>query len=98
MNDERLGRCYELAGRFVMDHPDTELVHGTIQRDPLPANPHAWVITPSGIWEPITDETWEDGLFEVFFNAIPITTYTRLEALDMMVEHEHFGPWKGTPS
>jgi hypothetical protein len=92
--DKRLGRCYELAGRRVLDDPTAILVHGTVQRDPYPPNPHAWVILANGnVWEPITEWELPPAAFTAIFNAEFTNRYSNQEARAQMVATELFGPW-----
>lgn len=97
MSPERLGRCYELAGRrVIMETPGTGLVlvHGTIQGMGYPPNPHAWVVDPIGsAWEPIT-ETWFDPVAWVeFARPVEHVRYTEDEARRLAVFTGHWGPW-----
>ena len=90
----RLGRCYELAGRYVIDN-DARLVHGTIHRDPYPPNPHAWAVLPNGdVWEPITERTWPADGFAVWYEAVTLHEYSRDAAMVHMLRAKHFGPWE----
>ena len=56
----RKGKCYLLAGQYVMDHRDSVLVHGVASFMTVVDMPfdHAWVELVNGkIWEPITRMT-----------------------------------------
>lgn len=99
MND-RLGRCYELAGRRVLFDEDAAiLVHGTIQRDPLPPNPHAWVILPDRlVWEPVTEMTLPADAFARFFGAKEDRRYSPKEVAIQTAQSGHWGPWSSDPS
>lgn len=91
---QRLGRCYELAGRYVMENPTATLVHGSIQGMGNPRLDHAWAETRGGnIYEPITDREWEPKVFDAVFNPKERATYGGHDSLVKMVDTGHFGPW-----
>ena len=54
--EDRLRRCYELAGKGILHAPEgSTLVHGTIEGFGNPRIGHAWVELPDGsVWEPIS--------------------------------------------
>lgn len=92
--EERLGRCYELAGRYASQNPNSELVHGTIQGAGNPPLDHAWVNLPTGdVYEPISDQEWDKVAFDAFFNPVEKVTYDHMNTLDKMIDTEHWGPW-----
>lgn len=102
--EKRLGRCYELAGRYVLfddpaeDHdPKPVLVHGTIFREGIndKPNPHAWVILPDGDrWEPISEMVMPEAVFTRFFGAVESRRYTVEDALILTGKTGHWGPWE----
>ncbi len=93
MDRSRLGRCYELAGRRVLQGEGT-LVHGTITNGATARIGHAWVIMEDGsVWEPISDQAMPMLVFVAFFHPEPILSYPREEALSLMARTAHFGPW-----
>jgi uncharacterized protein YdaT len=90
----RLGRCYELSGKYTSDHAGSTLVHGSIQGFGHPRIGHAWVVTKSGdIWEPATNQTYPEPVFDAIFHPQIDKTYSQSEALEQMVQHETYGPW-----
>ena len=90
----RLGRCYELSGRYVMDHPESTLVHGSIQGMGNPRIGHAWAITKDGqVWEPATNQEYSPVVFNAVFNPHEDKRYPWSDALAKMTEHGTFGPW-----
>jgi len=99
----RLGRCYELAGRYLMDnndmgaHKGDVLVHGSIQGGGNPRIGHAWVQNKEGTiaWEPASNRQYPMDVFKAYFKAIPSTTYSYTDALAHMVSDAHWGPWDG---
>ncbi len=94
---DRLGRCYELAGKYVMRHHDCTLVHGSIQGFGHPRIGHAWVIFPSGAWyDVISDTSLPEDVFKGYFNAQVDATYTFTEMASASVRSGHWGPWDGS--
>lgn len=93
---DRLGRCYELAGKYHVDNPDTTLVHGSIHGMGAPRIGHAWVVHGDGktVWEPATGQEWDKPAFDAVFHAEPEHTYTHDQALTHMIEDGHWGPWE----
>lgn len=91
---ERLGFCYVLSGRKILEHPDALLVHGSVQGDDKPRIQHAWIITEDGhIWEPTTNQLYGPIDFDQTFNPIVGAIYTSTDAARKMLQHKHFGPW-----
>jgi len=94
---DRLGQCYALAGRFVMDHPEYMLVHGIINGRRFGIdkdNPHAWVEKDNVAYDLVQDQELPKETYYEVFGAVPDKTYTHNEAIKMMLKHEHFGPWR----
>lgn len=96
----RLGKCYELSGRYLMDHRgNANLVHGSIEGLGNPRIKHAWVEVlgrdgkVTGIYEPITNAIQHPASFGAFFNAHVDRRYPAMVALAAMVKIGHFGPW-----
>lgn len=96
VGQERSGECYHLAGLFVLENPDTVLVHGSIQGYGNPRMAHAWVELASGlVWEPFTGElfaNWDD-----FASTDEHTRYTHSELTRQIIESRHWGPWVEAP-
>lgn len=99
---DRLGRCYELAGRFVVTdfaNPaarGSKLVHGSIQGFGNPRIGHAWVIMPDGTrYDPVADEEFDPEVHESYFNAIEDNVYDADEVRVWTVKTGHWGPWEG---
>jgi hypothetical protein len=97
-DSKRLGRCYELAGKFSMDNPQAILVHGSIEGMGMPRLKHAFCVTKEGVWEPITNEVWPLQSFISFFSPHIDYTYGQKQAMGAMVLSGHFGPWEGPGS
>jgi len=100
----RLGKCYELSGRYLLDRrDDTNLVHGSIEGSiegfGNPRIKHAWVEVldkdgkVTGIYEPITNAIQDPASFGAYFSAHVDRRYPAREGLVNMVKHGHFGPW-----
>lgn len=91
---DRIGRCYELAGRYVMEHHSAKLVHGSIQGFDNPRIGHAWVILPSGEWyDTILDLALPESAFIDYFNAEVDATFSMIELAENSVRTGHWGPW-----
>lgn len=93
---ERLSRCYELAGRRCFEEPGWELVHGSIQGMGNPRIGHAWCITADGQhWDPIMDSYLPDDEHRAFYNAEVYGRWSQREAMQEAVRTGHYGPWAG---
>lgn len=91
---QRLGRCYELAGEIALHNSTVELVHGSIQGFGAPRIGHAWVVLgDESVWEPATNRVWGPAAFQAFYNAKVEKRYDQRAFLELMVTHEHWGPW-----
>jgi hypothetical protein len=94
--EQRLGRCYELSGRFVMDNGEAVLVHGTIQGEGHPPNPHAWVKFSDGkVYDPVMDSVMSGEDYAEKMNAVEHVTFARHEMTERVLKHKHWGPWDG---
>lgn len=96
----RLGQCYVLTARRIMDqaiHGDeaSTLVHGSIQGAGAAPISHCWVIEgDGGIWEPATDTVYDPDAFYRLFSAEEEHRFTPEEAMLLLSRTKHFGPWK----
>jgi hypothetical protein len=97
--EERLGRCFELAGYAVLggDAPEgSRLVHGSWD-GPGAKNgriPHAWVELPGSlIWEPITARIYDAIEFRLWVKAWDERTYVKKQAAQLALSSNNFGPW-----
>lgn len=92
--EDRLGQCYPLSGRYVMENENTVLVHGTIQGGDNPRIGHAWVIEESGDWyDLVTELRLPEDAFIRIFNPVVERRYTRDETFHMLATNKHWGPW-----
>ena len=96
--DERVGRCYELAGYAVVfgDAPEgSRVVHGS-WHGPGAARRigHAWVhIDSDVVWEPIRMRLYEREAFYEWTRAEIEREYTAEQARLEMLRSGHFGRW-----
>jgi hypothetical protein len=91
----RLGRCYELSGRYVaFENPKATLVHGTIQGMGNPPLAHAWAELPGGdVWEPATNRVWPGAAFKGFFHPVPRIRYSSQQLMETILRTGNWGPW-----
>ena len=93
---DRIGKCYELAGRYVTSNPNSILVHGKL------INPytrgfkeldHAWVEDGGDILDPVMDIKMPKEAYESWFKVKPYKKYTHTEVLKLTLETGNWGPW-----
>ena len=92
----RLGNCYRLAAKYVLDKRDgTKLVHGSIQGMGNPRIDHAWAVRPNGtVHDAVLQEDFPQKVHDALFNAETDHTYTKEQVLDQTVATGHWGPWE----
>ena len=91
---KRLGRCFELAGSYVLSNPDLILVHGTIFSSAEPLA-HAWVENSEmEVYDLVENKTYGPGEYYQKHDAKKIVTYTQKELAAEVVETGTWGPWK----
>lgn len=93
----RLGRCYELSGRHVMNACDgSRLVHGTIQGAGHPRIGHAWVEKPDGtVYDPVLDAEFPAEIHALVFSARVDAVYDLEGVAVQSLRSGHWGPWAG---
>lgn len=94
--NDRVGRCYELAGRLVSKTPGLELVHGALINPHgrgLPTIDHAWVRDDDRIYDPVLEGIWPEDVFMLHFQATIKARYTHAEVLENTLRTGHWGPW-----
>jgi len=106
--DDRRGRCYELAGGWIIDHAmyltDVEaasavrLVHGRIHNPTDGGNftavDHAWIeVEGSRVWEPVLNRWYGLDVFEELFKVERYDSYSYMEARELLLATKHYGPW-----
>ena len=93
---ERLGRCYELCGRYIMHHLDDniKLVHGTITNKLGDGKTidHAWIEKGDDILDLISDKRYSKEVYNALFDYKVINIYNPRDALKLMCT-QHYGPW-----
>lgn len=92
--DDRIGKCYEMAARWVCDHPSAKLVHGSIEGMGKPRISHAWAESGGRVFDAVMGEWFDADVHRSMFNAIPEHTYTRAQVLDHVLESGNWGPWE----
>lgn len=98
--EQRLTRCYELAGYAIAlgTVPEgTVLVHGTMHARSRNAQRigHAWLELPDEtVWEPILREIWWADIWEVFARPASQRRYTRDQTRSAIIRWQHWGPWE----
>lgn len=93
----RLGRCYELAGRFASHNEHAVLIHGSIQGFGRPRIKHAWVEIDGGVWEPASGQLHDPDVFRAVFNPQEEKRYDHEQTLVASLREKHWGPWDGPP-
>jgi hypothetical protein len=93
----RTGNCFEDAGKRVTDPfkpSDWTLVHG------LPFNPavgmrmpHGWLEKAGTVWDPTAGAEFDKDFYYAMGKIEDTVRYTRVEAMNMMVEHGTYGYW-----
>lgn len=95
--DKRLGRCYELSGRYVIRHHGWTLVHGTLINPFImghPKLPHAWCEKGNEILDPVMNKIWPKDVYEGLFKAKIHKKFTQKEVLQLTDKHGNWGPWE----
>lgn len=93
----RQGRCFELAGKFILaDESKTSvLVHGTVDagRSKMPIE-HAWIVLEDGrIYEPVEDTFFSAEQFTSTRRPNDETRFSYAEALIGLATVKNWGPW-----
>jgi len=95
INQDNLGKCYELSLQFILSHHDYKLVHGTITNlyPPFQTIDHAWCIKDDIIRDAVHEKDFPIIVYNALFNAKVVKEYSFDEVIDMMNEFETYGPW-----
>lgn len=102
MGRMKFGDCYKAAADWIIDNRHGVLCHGTaIGRGPIEgvAHGHAWVETDDGAF--VIDPSNGREAFvpkPLYYNLGLIdpdlvVRYPAREAIQMLLHHEHYGPW-----
>jgi len=95
---ERKGRCFELAGRFVLTQKRGILVHGKVTEKKTGTIRHAWVEIDGYVYDPVTGDVLLQDKYYKKMKAKPLAKYTVDEAIEKMASSRHYGPWgEGNP-
>jgi hypothetical protein len=90
----RLGRCYELAGKVALDHPEWQLIHGTVR-----GFGHAWLERDGFVFDVAADELFAVEDYYLQFHPVdPVRRYSQREAAQEMVRRSLWGPWHEAPA
>lgn len=92
----RVGKCYELAGQYVSDHPDSVLVHGKLinpSSKGLSEIEHAWVEEGDEVFDPVLDKRFPKNIYNSLFKTEEHKRYSFEEVLKMTLTHKDWGPW-----
>lgn len=92
---ERLGRCYELSGRHVLNAYDgSVLVHGSIQGAGNPRIGHAWVQLRDGaVFDPVAGQEFPEEIYALVFSARAEQVYDLEGVAVETARSGHWGPW-----
>lgn len=90
---QREGRCYELACRGALEAGDWELVHGTVRHVSGEPMGHAWLEREGEVYDPVLDRTFPQVLYRQEYCASTDARFTQKEALGLLLEQGHYGPW-----
>ena len=94
---DRMSRCYELAGRYLMANDGTTMVHGTVDNGAKEIR-HAWVVDQDGeIFEPTTGIHYDPTSFEAQYHPAERIRYPQDRAMVQMLRFKHWGPWDDEP-
>ena len=101
IDKKKLGRCYELSGRYVLDHPNYNLVHGTITRKDGYTIDHAWTekntqmgqYNMSMVFDPVMDLELPWDAYERLLGAKVKKKYNATQMSKSMLGAKHWGPW-----
>src|SRR5262245_299665 len=100
---KRQGRCFELAFKIMFEEPGAErftLIHGGVCfQHPASENmvAHAWVELGDGrIFDPVLNEYMSRSAYTAKMHAVIERQYNRLQAIKLMAETRHTGPWHTT--
>lgn len=95
------GDCYEVAANMVLEMPIRTLCHGTVTgQGPLEGVRfgHAWVELGEVVFDfsnghsVVTTRTRYYEIGEI--REEDVRRYSGVETYEMLVKHEHYGPWE----
>ena len=95
------GDCYEAAALYVLEHPNTTLVHGEpfLQREPFGRFGHAWVERADLVAIDVANGKHVELPLLAYYalghiNALECQRYSPKEVRRKILDTEHWGPWE----
>jgi len=95
--DKRLGRCYELSGKYVMHHDGWELVHGLLVNPFASGHPkmeHAWVEKGNEVFDPVMHKIWPKDVYYSLFKVKVHKKFSQREVFQITDKTGNWGPWE----
>ena len=92
---DRLGKCYALSGRFVLDNENAILMHGSVTNrigDGRTIN-HAWVEYDNKVFDAVLGREFDKQLYYALFDPKVDQTYDHERTCLEMLRYSHWGPW-----
>lgn len=97
IKEERQGRCYELAGRFVLDNEDWTLVHGITNPPvgPYQDTPyaHAWVEKGNIVYDPVFNTFYNKDEYYNLYEPSKMKRYNIVKLRANALKYKHWGFW-----
>jgi len=81
-------RCYELAGKFILEHPEARIVHGTVNGN----IPHAWVEIDGLVYDGTCKGLFEHGGYYAVMDAKPVQVFGHQEFCEKLADSPVWGP------
>ncbi len=93
--EDRLGQCYILSGRYVLGHPNAELIHGIVTNRIGDGRTleHAWVEYDNIVFDPVIEQEFQKEIYYALFIPKIIERYNHEEVCKIMLRNKHWGPW-----
>lgn len=93
--EDRLGLCYELSGRYMIGHPNAELIHGIVTNRIGDGKTleHAWVEYNNIVFDPVIGKEFRKEVYYALFIPKIIERYKYEEVCKTMLRYKHWGPW-----
>jgi hypothetical protein len=75
------------------------LIHGTVESPLFGQIGHAWLRSQSQsrVYDPDHDQIWDSDEYARVLGAVEVVSYTMTEAAQLMLAHNHLGPWIDLP-
>jgi len=94
---KRVGRCYELAARALLELPPEtrwQLVHGFFSGSNVTRHGHAWLMRNELVWDPVANKLFLKAGYLKTGGAEIVAQYSRSEAVANKLRSRSFGPWE----